>query len=165
MNPEFSVEIGGTTYPIVINIYGVTKVEQIAGISFFQLADAVGGGIDPERWQRASADERESLVRNQLNRFSLSRLQALLFAGLEGGRRAFRPQDPPFDWDQVGEMILEGGGYRRLAAPLMQAYAAFLPKLMGIEAPGANGDGASKNLPARNARPKSTGRKSTGTPS
>ena len=133
MNPEFKVKIGRRTYPILFTVYGMTKLERETGLTIYELAQTIDFRIDPGKFKKASSEEKERMTGGALRQLGLYKLQSLLYAGLEGGRRKLNPTDPPFDFDDVGDLIEEAGGYMALAQPLILGYAAFFPKVMGIK--------------------------------
>jgi hypothetical protein len=157
MNPEFKIKVGRKTYPILFNVYGMTKLERETGLTIYDLVKTIDFRIDPAEFQKASPEEQERMTGGALRQLGLYKLQALLYAGLEGGRRKLKPQDPPFDFDEVGELIEDAGGYMALAQPLILGYASFFPRVMGIHVDEPEKD-SEKNSPK--TRKKSTGKTS-----
>jgi hypothetical protein len=155
MNPEFTVKIGRKTYPIVFKIYGLTKLERETGLSLVDLASAVNFGIDPKQYRKASTEEQNRINLGALQKLSPYKLQALLYAGLEGGRWQCNRSDPPFDFDEVADLVEEAGGYAALFEPLVLGFASQLPKLLGTESE----DAEPKNPPK--TRKRSTGKTSS----
>jgi len=153
MNPEFKIKVGRKTYPILFNVYGMSKLERETGLTVMDLAQTIDFRIDPTEFKKASPEEQERMTSGALRQLGIYKLQALLYAGLEGGRRKLKPQDPPFDFDDVGELIEDAGGYMALAQPLILGYASFFPRVMGVQT-----EEPEKNSPK--TRRKSTGKNS-----
>lgn len=132
MNPEFVVKIGGRNYALKITANSMSKLQMQTGIRFLDLVGLLGEGVDSSKAKNPSQSYLNELGKTLLNRLGFLEIQALFFAGLEGGR----PRgSAPFTFEDAGDLIDQAESLLEVMQPALMAFTAFMPKAMGIKPP------------------------------
>lgn len=55
-------------------------------------------------------------------------VMTIVWAGMEGHRKATKPRSPSFKWEDTGEIIDELGGWKAILPSLLEAFVEAFPK-------------------------------------